>query len=115
MVLLGGRIAEEIFFENKISSGASHDLEQTVSLAQNMITKLGMGHKLVMPHISEKYKEIIDKETDDLINEAYQKAKILLTNSKQLIKECAELLVIEHELTSDVIQKKVKNKFNYLQ
>jgi len=115
MVLLGGRIAEEIFFENKISSGASQDLEQTVILAQNMITKLGMGHKLVMPHISEKYKEIIDKETDDLINEAYQKAKILLTNSKQLIKECAEILVIEHELTSDVIQKKVKNKFNYLQ
>jgi ATP-dependent Zn protease len=80
-----------------------------------MITKLGMGHKLVTPHISEKYKEIIDKETDDLINEAYQKAKILLTNSKQLIKECADLLVIEHELTSDVIQKKVKSKFNYLQ
>ena len=114
MVLLGGRIAEEIFFENKISSGASQDLEQTVSLAQNMITKLGMGHKLVMPHISEKYKEIIDKETDDLINEAYQKAKILLSNSKQLIKECADLLVIEHELTSDVIQKKVKSKFNHL-
>jgi cell division protease FtsH len=115
MVLLGGRIAEEIFFENKISSGASHDLEQTVTLAQNMIIKLGMGHKLVMPHLSEKYKEIIDKETDDLINEAYQKAKIILTNSKQLLKECAELLVIENELTYDIIQKKVKNKFNHLQ
>jgi len=114
MVLLGGRIAEEIFFDNKISSGASHDLQQTIALAENMITKLGMGHKLIMPHGSEKYKELIDKETDDLINEAYQKAKTMLMNCKELIKECAEILVIEHEITPATIKKKILNKFSYL-
>ena len=114
MVLLGGRIAEEIFFDNKISSGASHDLQQTVLLAENMVTKLGMGHKLIMPQISEKYKELIDRETDELINEAYQKAKTMLMNSRELIKECAEILVIEHEITPATIKKKILNKFSYL-
>jgi cell division protease FtsH len=114
MVLLGGRIAEEIFFGNKISSGASQDLEQTITLAQNMITKLGMGRNLVTPQNSEKYKEIIDKDIEDLVNEAYQRAKIILINSKQLIKECADILIVENELTPDIINKKIKNKFQYL-
>ena len=115
IVFLGGRIAEEIFFENKISSSASHDLEQTYNLAKHMIIKLGMGNKITMSLNSEKYKELVDKEIDDLVNEAYQKAKIILTNSKQLKKECADVLVIENELTLDFIQKKIKNKFNHLQ
>lgn len=114
MVLLGGRIAEEIFFENKISSGASQDLEQTKKIAETMIIKLGMGKKLILPYASEKYKEQIDKEIEDLINEAYHKAKIILLNSKQLLDECAKLLIIEHELTPEIINKKIKNKYSYL-
>jgi cell division protease FtsH len=115
MVLLGGRVAEEIFFNDKISSGASQDLEQTINLAHNMITKLGMGNKLVIPGNSEKYKEVIDNEIDTIINEAYQKTKTLLTNSKHLIKECADMLVIKNILTADDITKRIRNKYNYLQ
>ena len=48
--------------------------------------------------IEHKYKEIIDKEIEDLITLAYQRTRLLLLNSDSLLKECAELLVIEHEL-----------------
>jgi cell division protease FtsH len=114
MVLLGGRIAEEIFFENKISSGASQDIEQAKKITENMIIKLGMGKKMILPYASEKYKEQIDKEIEDLINEAYHNAKVILLNSKPLLDECAKLLVIEHELTREMIVKKIKNKYSYL-
>lgn len=115
MVLLGGRVAEEIFFDKQISSGASHDLEQTKKIAENMIMNLGMGYKVVLPSGSDKYKEIIDKEIEDLIATAYQRTKILLLSSEALLKECAELLVIEHELKPEVILKKIKNRYSYLE
>ena len=114
MVLLGGRVAEEIMYENKYSSGASHDLEQTRKIAENMIVNLGMGLKVVMPYISEKYKELIDKEIEEVIGIAYQRTKFLLLNSKPLLKECAELLAIEHEITPEDILSKIKNKYQYL-
>jgi len=114
MVLLGGRIAEEIFFENKISSGASQDIEQAKKITENMIVKLGMGKKIILPYSSEKYKEQIDKEIEDLINEAYHNAKVILLNTKPLIDECAKLLILEHELTREMIVKKIKNKYSYL-
>jgi len=114
MVLLGGRVAEEIFFDNTISSGASQDLDIARKLVENMIIKLGMGRKVILPYASEKYKEQIDIEIEDLINTAYQKTKMLLLNAKELIHECSNLLVIEHELTPDVIRKKIRNKYSHL-
>ena len=111
MILLGGYIAEEIFFEKNTSSSASHDLEQATNLARNMIIKLGMGNKLIIPSTSEKYKQIIDKEIDDLIEEAYQKARIIIINYKNLLKECADALVVKSELSFEYIQKKcMENK-----
>lgn len=115
MVLLGGRVAEEIFFDKKISSGASHDLEQTKKIAENMVINLGMGYKVIFPSGSDKYKEMIDKEIEDLIAIAYQRTRILLLSSEILLKECAELLVIEHEIKPDIIIKKIKNRFPYLE
>ena len=114
MVLLGGRIAEEIFFEKKISGGASHDIEQATKIAETMILKLGMGKKIILPYSSEKYKEQIDTEIEDLINEAYTKAKFILLKSKPLLDECAKLLIVEHELTPEIIKKKIKTKYSYL-
>ena len=115
MILLGGRVAEEIFFNKQISSGASHDLEQTKKIAENMIVNLGMGYKVIFPSGSDKYKEIIDKEIEDLIAVAYQRTRLLLLSSESLLKECAELLVIEHELKPETIIKKIKNKYFYLE
>jgi cell division protease FtsH len=115
MVLLGGRVAEEIFFDKQISSGASHDLEQTKKIAENMIVNLGMGYKVIFPSGSDKYKEMIDKEIEDLIGIAYQRTRLLLLSSETLLKECAELLVIEHEIKPDTIIKKIKNRYPYLE
>lgn len=115
MVLLGGRVAEEIFFDKKISSGASHDLEQTKKIAINMIVNLGMGYKVIFPSGSDKYKEMIDKEVEDLIAIAYQRTRILLLSSETLLNECAELLVIEHEIKPDTIIKKIRNRYPYLE
>jgi cell division protease FtsH len=115
MVLLGGRIAEEIFFDKKISSGASHDLDQAKKIVENMVINLGMGYKVIFRSGSDKYKEMIDKEIEDLIAIAYQRARILLLSSETLLKDCAELLVIEHEIKPDIIIKKIKNRYPYLE
>jgi cell division protease FtsH len=110
MVLLGGRIAEEIVFKNtNISSGASHDIQQVKTIAEQMIVHLGMGDKIV---ISDPDK--INSEIDNIISIAYERAKILLSNTEPLIKDSAKLLTIQHELTPDVIINLIKNKYPYI-
>ena len=110
MVLLGGRIAEEIMFKNtNISSGASHDIQQVKIIAEQMIVHLGMGDKIV---ISDQSK--INAEIDNIISIAYERAKIILSNTELLIKDSAKLLSIQHELTPDVISNLIKNKYPYI-
>jgi cell division protease FtsH len=114
MVLLGGRIAEEEFFNNAISTGASADLEAARDLAQNMILTFGMGSKIIFPYTSDKSKEVVDAEISEIINIAYNKAKLIITNSKKLIDECANVLSTEHVLTPEFIEKKINLKYPYL-
>ena len=114
MVLLGGRIAEELFYPDNISSGASHDLDICKSVAENMIIKYGMGTKNIIPSLSDKNKEIIDNEITELINLSYNKAKRILTSSKKLIEECSQILIDDHILTTETIIKKINNKYSYL-
>jgi cell division protease FtsH len=110
MVLLGGRIAEEIIFKNtNISSGASHDIQEVKKIAEQMIVHLGMGDKIV---ISDPIK--INAEIDNIISIAYDRAKIILSNAVPLIKDAAQLLTIQHELTPDVITNLIKNKYPYI-
>jgi cell division protease FtsH len=110
MVLLGGRIAEEIIFKNaNISSGASHDIQEVKKIAEQMIVHLGMGDKIV---ISDPAK--INDEIDNIISTAYERAKILLSNTEPLIKDSAKLLTIQHELTPEVITNLIKNKYPYI-
>jgi cell division protease FtsH len=114
MVLLGGRIAEEEFFNESISTGASKDLEDAKSLAQNMILTFGMGSKLIYPYSSDRSKEIVDTEITELIDIAYAKAKIIILNSRKLIEECATILTTEHVLTPEFIEKKINSKYIHL-
>jgi cell division protease FtsH len=110
MVLLGGRIAEEIIFKNtNISSGASHDIQEVKKIAEQMIVHLGMGDKIV---ISEQSK--INAEIDNVISIAYARAKIILSNTEPLIKDAANLLTIHHELTPDNITNLITNKYPYI-
>jgi cell division protease FtsH len=92
IILLGGRIAEEVFFGVSVTTGAVHDFEEVMRIAQNMICYYGMGEKLIYPNTSEKYKEIIDNEIAELIQKAYSVGLDIIHNSKSLIHDGAILL-----------------------
>ena len=112
---LGGRAAEEIFFD-KISTGASNDLQQITKIAYSMITVYGMNEKLgnvsyydpsaenqFTKPFSEETGKIIDDEVRKLIEETYIKTKALLTEKKAEVEKLAkELLVKEVLFKSDL-------------
>ncbi len=114
MVLLGGRIAEEELFNGSITTGASHDLDEAKKLAEKMIITYGMGNSVIYPFSSDKYKEIIDNEISSLLETAYNKAKFLIINSKGLIEDCSKILVDDHVLFPEIINKKINSKYPYL-
>lgn len=101
VILLGGRIAEEVFFGISVTTGAVHDFEEATKLAHNMICYYGMGEKLIYPNTSEKYKEIIDDEIAGLIEKAYVYGYQIIHNAKQLIEEGAKLLKENKQVTYD--------------
>ena len=113
MTLLGGRVAEELLFHT-LTSGASHDFSQARKLAEKMILDYGMGQKAIIPHGSDKYKEILDKEIDDIIIESYYATKSLLQKIEPLLKDCSDTLVKDQVLKEEDIQNKIKNKYHYL-
>jgi cell division protease FtsH len=107
MVLLAGRIAEEIFFGASITSGASKDIEDAYLLAEQMIVKFGMGRKIVYPHHSEDSKNFIDKDIETLIESAYKKAREIVVLRKTLIEECSKELIINKILLPEDIYNKL--------
>jgi cell division protease FtsH len=112
MVLYGGRIAEEVFFNNSITTGASHDLEEARKLAEQMIMRYGMGKSSIYPYSSDKYKEAIDNEINSLLKLAYKKAKRIVINEKDTISDCANILMQDHTLSYDVILEEINKKKN---
>ena len=114
MVLLGGRIAEEEFFNNCITTGASDDLNEAKKLAEKIILSYGMGTNLVNSFYSEKNKENIDTQIKNLIDISYNKAKLFIINCKPLIEECANILIEDNILKESVITNKINNKYPYL-
>jgi len=101
MILLAGRIAEEVFYDVSVTTGAINDFEEALKLAEKMIVYYGMGKHVIYPSMSEKYKEMIDIEVAGLINDAYGYAEFLIRNSKDFIFEGAEILKKEKLLTAD--------------
>ncbi|HAV77310.1 MAG TPA: cell division protein FtsH [Anaerolineae bacterium] len=112
--MLGGRIAEEIVFDD-ITSGASNDIEQVTRLARSMVTRLGMssemgprvyGQKEEMVFLgreiseqrdySEAVAEQIDSEVRKIVDDSYKLARKLLTKyRKQLDAVAQKLLEVE--------------------
>ena len=111
MILLSGRIAEEIFYDISVTTGALNDFEEALKLAEKMIIYYGMGKNLIYPKNSEKYKEMIDTDVVQLINNAYRCAKIIIQNSKMLIFETAEILKKEKLLKEETIVDLVNKKY----
>ena len=89
------KTAEEIYFDNSISTGASRDLEEAYKLAHNMILKYGMGSKIFSSVNSDFNKYLIDKEIENLVEKAYKKSKSLLSEklTKQLTFKLIDIII----------------------
>jgi ATP-dependent metalloprotease FtsH len=116
-ILLAGRIAEELFFDVSITTGAINDFEEAFKLAEKMIIYYGMGkHNIIYPSLSDKYKEMIDGEVVDLINDANKYATFILKNCKELMLEGAEILkrdkLLKAETLIHIIETKYQNLFD---
>jgi cell division protease FtsH len=117
--LMGGRAAEEIVF-NDITSGASNDLERVTKMARAMVTRLGMSNDLgpmtygqkeeliflgreisEQRDYSEAVAEQIDKEVRILVNDAYEKAKRILTEYREALDSIAKKLLEVETLTRE--------------
>ncbi len=111
MVLLSGRIAEQVFFGASITSGASKDIEEAYSLAEQMIVKFGMGQRMVNAYYSDNSKMFIDKEIERLVDSAYQKAHAIIIKTRPILEECSELLIDNKILLPEDIYK-IVHKYN---
>jgi len=116
---LGGHVAEELIF-NELTTGPSNDIERITDMARRMITQYGMSKKLgplafgkkeelvfLGREISEQRNysdEIafeIDKEVRALVDEAYQRAKEILTTHKDKLIEISDLLIERETLEGE--------------
>jgi cell division protease FtsH len=111
MILLAGRIAEEVVYGVSVSTGAINDFEEALKLAQHMVCYYGMGKKLIYPSMSEKYKEMIDTEVSTLISDAYGYSEFIIRNSKDLIMEGAEILKNDKILKSETLLQLMNDKY----
>ena len=126
IITLGGKAAEEIFYNNKyISLGAIQDLKEANSLVQKMINNYGMGDELKVfynenidssgnPFLgkslsneikySEERKEQIDFESMFLLNECYNEAYYLISENKDKISNVVDILLKNITLSGNFIK-----------
>jgi ATP-dependent Zn protease len=115
MILLAGRIAEEVFYDVSVTTGAINDFEEALKLSEKMIIYYGMGSNIIYPSLSEKYKELIDNEVVNLLNEAYKCANLLIENSKEFIKETSEILKQDKIIKVDKLNELLHTKYKHLE
>jgi len=115
MILLGGRIAEEIFYNVSVTTGAINDFEEALKLAEKMVIYYGMGNNIIYPSLSEKYKELIDNEVVNLLNQAYKCAQVIIQNSKEFIDETSELLKKHKIIKAEELNNLIETKYKHLE
>lgn len=111
MILLAGRIAEEIVYSLSVTSGAIQDFDSALKNANLMITQLGFGKHVIYPTNSEKYRQIADEETFELIESAYEYVYFILNNCKPLLIEGANLLKTQKVLKADTLVDLINTKY----
>ena len=114
MILLAGRIAEEVFYDVSVTTGAINDFEEALKLAEKMIIYYGMGRNIIYPSLSEKYKEMIDNEVVSLIDEAYKCANIIIQHAKEYIRETSEILKKDKIIKVDKLNELMESKYKEL-
>jgi len=106
MILLAGRIAEEMFYGNaSVSTGAVNDFNEALKVATTMVTSYGADTNYVYSSNSNKYTEKVDDEVNDIIKTAYTTARDVMKTSYDLIQYISFILHNDVMLTySDVIE-----------
>ena len=122
-VAMGGRVAEEIIFgDEKVTSGASSDIEMATKMARNMVTKYGMSDKLgtiqygeneeevflgrsVQKHqnVSEETAKVIDSEIRGIVDTCYENARKILKDKINDLHAIAKGLIEYETLSGDEI------------
>lgn len=116
VVDLGGRVAEELIFGD-VTTGASQDIKQATQLARAMVTQYGMSEKVGMVqyggdedevfigrdfghtrNYAEETAALIDSEVKRIIDEAYAKAKELISQHEKILHDCAALLIEKEKI-----------------
>lgn len=119
MVALGGRIAEDLIFQD-ITTGASSDIKQATKTARRMVTKFGMsdnigvicyddegGEVLIgrdLAHAKSHSEEIsaeIDREVKAIVDDCYRKAQKLLSDHMDVLHSCANLLLEKEKINRE--------------
>jgi cell division protease FtsH len=127
-VAMGGRVAEEIIFgHDKVSSGASSDIQYATNLARNMVTQWGMSDKLGPLQYEEQSEgylgmgaaqrtfrsgstnELIDNEIKGLVEGAHKRATELLTTHEDQLHLLAQALLEYETLTGEEIKSLLEN------
>ena len=128
-VSMGGRVAEEIIFGyDKVSSGASSDIQYATKLARDMVTQWGMSDEMgplqyeeeqgetflgysqsQRVHMSDETAKKIDMEIRKLIDDSYDRAKHLLTKHNDQLHALANALLEYETLSGEEIDELVKN------
>ena len=122
VVALGGRLAEEIAL-GEITSGASGDLQNVTAMARTMVMRWGMSDKLPkmafgrqeqmvflgkdlgeQRDYSEATAEIIDQEVSALVDEAYARARAILTENRDKLEAVAQALIEIETLDRDQLE-----------
>ena len=119
IVSLGGRVAEELVFDD-ITTGASQDIKQATQTARDMVTKYGFSEKLGLINYDTDSDEVfigrdlahtrpygedvaalIDKEVKDIVDECYVKAKKLISEHMDVLKKSSERLLEKEKISRE--------------
>lgn len=119
MVSLGGRIAEELIFDD-ITTGASSDIKKATKVARKMVTRFGMSENIGVINYDDDDDEVfigrdlahakghseavsgeIDKEVKNIIDGCYQKAKQIILENEAVLHRCAQLLLEKEKITRE--------------
>ena len=129
-VCLGGRIAEELIFDD-ITTGASEDIRRATGIAKAMVTKYGMSANMGMVTYGDEQDEVfigrdlahsrgfsettaaaIDREVKEIIDECYVKAKASIQAHSYVLEHCAQLLLEKEKIGRTEFEKIVEEEKN---
>ena len=119
MVLLGGRIAEELVFDD-ITTGATSDIKKATKEARRMVTRYGMSEHIGVINYDDDDDEVfigrdlahtrshseymtgeIDKEVKSIVDDCYAKAKEIIMENRNVLERCAQLLLEKEKITRE--------------